>query len=113
MIAVNPLMDSLWIFLSKGLKGETRTGGLFRHEYFKVFPKSSKKSSSKYGRSGGWKPSSESSCSGEGLWVGGVGSASVKETSSWLNIGSTWRVLREECSLECGLEELLSLWFCG
>ena len=54
-------------------------------------PNSSNMPSSKYGRSEGWKPSSKTSSSGEGLSKGVMGSASAKETSSWLGLGSTWR----------------------
>jgi len=56
-----------------------------------VFPKSLKKSSSKYGRSEGWKPSFRSSGLGEGLSKDVMGSALVEETSSWLGLGSTRR----------------------
>ena len=84
-------MDSLRDSLSNGSRGVTGTGGLFWQEYFKVFPKSLKNWSSKYGRSKGWKPSSESFGSGEGLSKDAMGSASDKETSSWLGLGSTWR----------------------
>jgi hypothetical protein len=55
------------------------------------FPKSLKKSSSKYERSKGSKPSSRSSDSGEGLRIRGVGLALAEDTSSWFGIGSTWR----------------------
>jgi len=91
MIAVNYLMDSLRDSLSNGSRGVIGTGGLFWHEYFKVFPNSSKSSSSKYGRSEGWKPSFGSSGSGEGLSKDVMGSALAEETSSWLDSGSTWR----------------------
>ena len=53
--------------------------------------KSSKNSSSKYGSSEGWKLSSGSSGSGEGLSKDVMGSALAEETSSWLDSGSTWR----------------------
>ena len=91
MIAVNSLIDSLKGSLSNGSKGVTRTGGLFWHDYFEVFLKSSKNSSSKYGSSEGWKPSSGSSGLGEGLSKDVMGLASAEETSSCLGLGSTWR----------------------
>jgi len=40
-------------------------------------------------------PSSRVSSLGEGLWMGGIGLALAEETSSWLDSGSTWRVLME------------------
>ena len=56
-----------------------------------MFPRSSKKSSSKNERSEGWKPSSRSFGSGEGLSKGITGSAFAEETSSWISSGSTQR----------------------
>ena len=56
-----------------------------------MFPKFSKNSSSKYGRSEGWKPSSGSSGLDEGLSKDAMGSALAVETSSWLGSGSTRR----------------------
>ena len=56
-----------------------------------MFPKSLKKSASKYRRFEGWKPSSRSSGSSDSLWVGDIGSAMAEETSSWLDMGSTRR----------------------
>jgi len=96
MIAVNSLIDSLRDSLSNGSRGVNGTGGLFWHEYFEVFLNSLKRSSSKYGRFEGWKPSSGSSGSGEGLSKGVMGSALAEETSSWLGLGSTWRGSSEE-----------------
>ena len=88
---VNSLMDSLRGSLSNGSRGVIGTGGLFWHEYFKVFPNSSKSSSSKYGRSEGWKPSFGSSGLGEDFSKDIVGSASAEETSACLGSGSTRR----------------------
>jgi hypothetical protein len=46
--------------------------------------------------------------------VGDMDSNSTEETSSWLESGSTWGVLGEECFLEYGLATLLlPLWFYG
>ena len=92
MIAVNSLIDSLKGSLSNSSRGVTRTGGLFWHEYFEVFPKSLKNSYSKYESSKGWKLSSRSSGLGKGLSKDVMGSASAKETSLWLGSGSTQRV---------------------
>ena len=91
IIMVNSLMDSLRNSLSIGSQGVTRTGGLFWHEYFEVFPKSSKSSSSKYGRSEGWKPSLGSFGLGEGLSNDAMGSSSTEETCLWFSLGSTQR----------------------
>ena len=91
MIAVNSLMDSLRISLSKGSRGVKGTSGFFWYEYFNVFPKSFNRSFSKNGKSEGWKPSSGSSCLGEDLWIGAIDLASTEETSAWLDSGSTWR----------------------
>ena len=91
MMDINSLINFLRKRSSKGSKGVIGTGGLFWHEYFKVFLKSLKNSSSKYGRSESWEPSSRSSSSGEGLSKGLMDSASAEETSSCLGLGSTWR----------------------
>jgi len=64
--------------------------------------------SSKNGKFEGWKPSSRVFGSGEGLCMGGIGSASTEETFSWLDSGSTLRVTKERCDLEA---LLLLLWF--
>ena len=56
-----------------------------------MFLKSLKKSSSKYGRSKGWKPSFGSSGLGEDFSKDIVGSASAEETSACLGSGSTRR----------------------
>ena len=56
-----------------------------------MFLKSLKKSSSKYGRSKGWKPSFRSSGFGEDFSKDVVGLASAEETSACLGSGSTQR----------------------
>jgi hypothetical protein len=88
---VNSLIDSLRDYLSNGSRGVTGTGGLFWHEYFKVFLKSLKKSSLKYIRSKDWKAFSRSSGLGKGLSKNSMGLASTEDTSSWLGLGSTRR----------------------
>jgi hypothetical protein len=90
MIAINSLMGSLRNCSSKGSEGVTRTSGHFWHEYFEVFLNSLKKSSLKYNRFEGWKPSSRSVGLGEGLSKSGTCLALAEETSSWLGLGSTW-----------------------
>ena len=56
-----------------------------------MFLNSLKSSSSKYGRSEGWKLSSRSSGSGEGLFMGSKGSTSAEDTFSCFSSGSTRR----------------------
>ena len=63
----------------------------FWHDYFEVFPNSSKKSSLKYERSEDWKRSSRSFGLGEGLFMGSNGSASAEVTSLCFSSGSTRR----------------------
>ena len=81
MIVVNSFMDSLRNSLSKGSRGVAGTGGFFWHQYLKVSLKSSKRSSSKHGRSKGWKPSFGSSGSGKGLSKDDMGLALAEKTS--------------------------------
>ena len=110
-MAINSLIDSLRNSLSSGSRGVTGTGGLFWYEYFEVFPKSSWNSSSKYGNSEGWKPSFGVSSSGEGLWMGIMGSALAEETSSWLDSGSTQRGSRG--GVFSRMRSSFPLWFYG
>jgi hypothetical protein len=105
-------MFSLRISLYNGSNGVIGAGGLFWHVYLEVFLKSLKGSSSKGGMSTSWRPSSESSSSGEGSWIESVGSALAKETSSWLGKAPVGGVLEEECFLKCDLGGLLlPQWF--
>ena len=67
--------------------------------------------SSKNGKFEGWKPSSRVSSLGEGLWMGGIGSALAEETSSWLDSGSTQR--GSKGGVFSRMRSSFPLWFYG